>query len=443
MSIFQQLLGIQPQQVGGVMGAVIQSQPQSGFAPQQQPSQQKPKFWQTPEFATSLSRLGANLMQSSTQNESLLDALSLAGSQTVNQGLEQQAAMRQEQAQQEQQAQTGPFGGNGYQNQIMSSRYQFHIANGESPLVAQQKAINDFYSLNPVTGVDAEGRPYTTQRSSLSYEIGAQPIAQPVAQTMPQGDAISETAASLGLPAGTLLPPRSNQQPQVAVPTQGMLPPPSFNGPSMQKSDAISVPQIGGPKTQQALTQAAGEAQIAVEKEGLMGAAKSTQEKQADFKTQAAQLPMLAEVVGKLNNLADKASFTLGQRGTDFLYTQGLGIPTTGDTARTEYISTVRNVVLPLLRSTFGAQFTAKEGETLLETLGSPNASPEAKKATLNAFVEQKVRNLQTSAKEAGVDISQGIIPASTNRIQTKQEFDALPKGSKFIAPDGSERIKP
>ncbi len=406
MSVFQQLLGIQ-QQPTGVLGAVMQ-QPQGIVAPQQQPMQAKPKFWQTPEFATTLSRLGANLTQSSTNNDNFLDAFSLAAAQTTNQGLEEQALMRQAQAQQTQQAQTGPFGGTGYQNQIMSSRYQFHIANGAAPLVAQQKAINDFYSLNPVTGVDAEGRPIVTPRASLPFNIGEQIPQTP--QAMPQGDAIAQTAASMGFPEGTLLPPPSGTQPQGAMPTQGVLSAPVFSENAMPSGGGqIGVPQMGGPKTRQALTQAAGEAQIAVEKEGLMGAAKSTQEKLADFKTQAAQLPMLMDVVNKLNNLADQASFTIGQRGTDALFTSGLGIETQGDTARQEYIATVRNVVLPLLRSTFGAAFTAKEGESLLETLGNPNATPAAKKATLNAFIEQKVRNLQTSAQEAGVELPENL----------------------------------
>jgi hypothetical protein len=119
---------------------------------------------------------------------------------------------------------------------------------------------------------------------------------------------------------------------------------------------------------------------------------------------------MLIDVVGKLNNLADQASFNVGQGATDALFTRGLGIPTQGDTARQEYVATVRNVVLPLLRSTFGAQFTAAEGEKLLETLGSPDATPAAKKATLNAFVEQKVRNLQTAAKDAGVELPENLM---------------------------------
>jgi len=92
MSVFQQLLGIQ-QQPTGVLGAVMQ-QPQGIVAPQQQPMQAKPKFWQTPEFATTLSRLGANLTQSSTNNDNFLDAFSLAAAQTTNQGLEEQALMR-------------------------------------------------------------------------------------------------------------------------------------------------------------------------------------------------------------------------------------------------------------------------------------------------------------------------------------------------------------
>ena len=59
-----------------------------------------------------------------------------------------------------------------------------------------------------------------------------------------------------------------------------------------------------------------------------------------------------------------------------------------------EYVAKVDNQVLPLLRDTFGAAFTVKEGETLRATLGDPNKSPAEKKAVLRAFIEQKKRDV-------------------------------------------------
>jgi hypothetical protein len=55
----------------------------------------------------------------------------------------------------------------------------------------------------------------------------------------------------------------------------------------------------------------------------------------------------------------------------------------------------VDNQILPLLRETFGAQFTLQEGQSLKTTLGDPEKSPQEKRAVLEAFIEQKVRNIE------------------------------------------------
>jgi hypothetical protein len=70
--------------------------------------------------------------------------------------------------------------------------------------------------------------------------------------------------------------------------------------------------------------------------------------------------------------------------------------------ARAEYISTVDNQVLPLLRDTFGAAFTQKEGDTLRATLGDPDKSPQEKQVVLKSFIEQKRRDLQALAAQSG-----------------------------------------
>jgi hypothetical protein len=105
-------------------------------------------------------------------------------------------------------------------------------------------------------------------------------------------------------------------------------------------------------------------------------------------------LPGLLVVSKQLEELADKATYTLAGRGINEVSKQ-LGIdPSEGAKARSEYIAVVDNQVLPLLRQTFGAAFTAKEGDTLRATLGDPDKSPAEKKAVLNAFIAQKQRDL-------------------------------------------------
>ena len=54
------------------------------------------------------------------------------------------------------------------------------------------------------------------------------------------------------------------------------------------------------------------------------------------------------------------------------------------------------------MRQTFGAAFTAKEGDSLKETLGNPNLSPPEKDAALQAFIEQKVASIKAGQSELG-----------------------------------------
>ena len=70
--------------------------------------------------------------------------------------------------------------------------------------------------------------------------------------------------------------------------------------------------------------------------------------------------------------------------------------------AREQYIATVNNQILPMLRDTFGAQFTVQEGESLKATLGAPNKSPQEKQAVLKAFIEQKKRDVEALGIQSG-----------------------------------------
>jgi hypothetical protein len=144
-------------------------------------------------------------------------------------------------------------------------------------------------------------------------------------------------------------------------------------------------------------------------------------------------MPGLMTVVGQLDALADTATYTMGGQALDFAKKQ-LGMdPGDGAIARAEYIATVDNQVLPLLRQTFGAAFTAKEGDTLRATLGDPDKSPAEKKAVLRAFIAQKKRDLEarggTVPGTEGGDFSQmGIAEIGQVDIGslTSDQMDAL-----------------
>ncbi len=125
-----------------------------------------------------------------------------------------------------------------------------------------------------------------------------------------------------------------------------------------------------------------------------------------------ASLPGLQTAVGELRELSTVATSTLGGRGFDFFVKEtGFGA-TKGATARAKFIAIVNNQVLPLLKQTFGAAFTVEEGAELKRTMGDPNASPAEKMVQLDAFIAQKVRDIET--KETLLEQTQSTDQAKT-----------------------------
>lgn len=114
------------------------------------------------------------------------------------------------------------------------------------------------------------------------------------------------------------------------------------------------------------------------------------------------KMPGLEKVVQDLDGLAEKATYTAGGQIIDFANRQ-MGLePREAAVARAQYVAMVDNQVLPMLRDTFGAAFTVKEGETLRATLGNPDASPKEKQAILRAFIEQKRRDIEAMGVQTG-----------------------------------------
>lgn len=113
------------------------------------------------------------------------------------------------------------------------------------------------------------------------------------------------------------------------------------------------------------------------------------------------QMPVLEDVVDRLRELSKTATYTTTGKAFNEVQKQ-LGFkPTQGATSRAAYIATVDNEILPLLRQTFGAAFTQKEGESLKATLGNPDSSPEEKQAQLDAFIESKKRQIRALSRSA------------------------------------------
>ncbi len=126
------------------------------------------------------------------------------------------------------------------------------------------------------------------------------------------------------------------------------------------------------------------------------------------------KLPGLYQTVQKLEDLSDKATYTTAGKLRDEGRKQ-LGMdPGGGAVARSEYVAIVDNQVLPLLRDTFGAQFTVEEGKSLRATLGDPDKSPQEKQAVLRAFIAQKVRDIQALSTR----VNNGM-PNTTSAVRT------------------------
>lgn len=119
-----------------------------------------------------------------------------------------------------------------------------------------------------------------------------------------------------------------------------------------------------------------------------------------EYRNMVSKLPELKKTVEKLGKLAKKATYTYFGRGLDWASQQLLGDTTEGAIAREEYMAIVNNQILPLLRDTFGAQFTEREGEQLRQTLGNVNATPEQKIAILNSFIAQKKADIASKQRK-------------------------------------------
>lgn len=151
----------------------------------------------------------------------------------------------------------------------------------------------------------------------------------------------------------------------------------------------------------------------------------------ATYNSMASKMPGLESVVTKLDDLSGKATYTTGGQLLDSGMKQVGMAPRDAAIARTEYIATVNNQVLPLLRDTFGAAFTEREGDSLRNTLGDPDKTPQEKQVVLKSFIEQKRRDVEALATQAGgsVQAPQGGLVAPA---QARPNAGTTSSGIKF-----------
>lgn len=138
----------------------------------------------------------------------------------------------------------------------------------------------------------------------------------------------------------------------------------------------------------------------AAERDKVVG--KDLGEAEALYSSMTSKMPGLRQVADRLDTLSEEATYTLAGRTWDEARKQFGADPRAAAAARAEYEAVIDNQILPLLRDTFGAQFTVVEGERLRDTLGDPNMSPVEKKAVLKAFIDQKERDIEALATRTG-----------------------------------------
>ncbi len=227
--------------------------------------------------------------------------------------------------------------------------------------MARKRAGAGEYGLNPIWGTGPDGNPTILQLGKSGEAIQSK---------IPEGVKVGKDVVKIDAGTETILLDPVTRQPIGRI----------------SKNIAES-------KTQAEVGKGLGEAKVSLE-------------------SIRSKMPGLEKVVGQLEALADKATFTLTGQAIDFGRRQIGAEPRESAIARAEYISMVDNQVLPLLRDTFGAAFTEREGQSLKATLGDPDKSPAEKKAVLRSFIEQKRRDVE--ALERRVNPQAPARPASS-----------------------------
>ena len=152
------------------------------------------------------------------------------------------------------------------------------------------------------------------------------------------------------------------------------------------------------------------------------------------------QMPRLMQVTAELSALGKTATYT-GAGVAANSVTRQLGADVRqGAVDRTAYISKIDNEILPLLRQTFGAAFTEKEGERLKATLGDADKSPPERDAILASFIQQKTGEVESLIRRGG-----GATPAQGATVKVsngKETFMISPEDLAGAQGDGFKQVQ-
>tara|TARA_R110001632_G_scaffold41747_3_gene105370 strand:+ start:2996 stop:4249 length:1254 start_codon:yes stop_codon:yes gene_type:complete len=160
----------------------------------------------------------------------------------------------------------------------------------------------------------------------------------------------------------------------------------------------------------------------------------------ARLRSQESKMPGITKVVEELRGLSKVATFTAAGMARDKTLKE-LGRPMTkGGIARVKYMAVVDNQILPLLRDTFGSQFTENEGKALRATLGDPGMTPEQKESVLDAFIAQKFENISAAKRQLGIGENESSLPNQT-QIPRQSQVPSYKEGTTATGPNGVKMI--
>lgn len=137
-----------------------------------------------------------------------------------------------------------------------------------------------------------------------------------------------------------------------------------------------------------------------------------------------ATYPQLEKTVDRLKELAPLATYRDVGKATDKVLKEVFNYTTPGAEARAELESIVNNAVLPLLKQTFGAAFTAEEGIRLTKTLANPDASGVEKIKELETFISHKKDDIATKKRK---------LELYSKNDEKQAEPKKEPKKSKYV----------
>jgi len=148
-------------------------------------------------------------------------------------------------------------------------------------------------------------------------------------------------------------------------------------------------------------------------------------QKLIELNERKAVIPELRATLGELERLSNTATYTTAGRARDLAIKESGG-ESQGAIDRVTYDSKIANVILPLLKQTFGAAFTVEEGKKLEATLGDVNASPRQKQAAIKAFLKQRENDINSKERELGQKLTKWGAPqqADSSAPKKNQKID-------------------